>query len=145
MGGCFRRMAKTELNALCSDAVEATGERMLRIRTARAPKCYAFRYRSSRFLLKTIINRFLNAKTLSGFDSPHCFIKKEKHTPLGMLLFFWWRRRFTFHYRVICYMDNLGVWGVVSGMARLSINEFECNFICFFICLTAFIFAMYRK
>jgi hypothetical protein len=23
------------------------------------------------FLLKTIINRFLNAKTLSGFESPH--------------------------------------------------------------------------
>ena len=36
---------------------------------ARRPKSFAFQYPSPIFLLKTIINRFLNAKTLSGFDS----------------------------------------------------------------------------
>ena len=33
---------------------------------ARRPKSFAFQYPSHNFLLKTIINRFLNAKTFSG-------------------------------------------------------------------------------
>ena len=43
---------------------------MLCIRIAHRPNGYAIRYPFRNFLLKTIINRFLNAKTPLEFEPP---------------------------------------------------------------------------
>ena len=53
--------------------------------TALRPKRPAFWYPFRTFLLKTIIYRFLYAKTLSGFES-HLFLCTKKAIPYGIAL-----------------------------------------------------------
>ena len=51
------------------------------------------RYRSSPFLLKTIINCFLNAKTPTGFEPPRFYCKQKIHLPDGKCIFYLRPRR----------------------------------------------------
>ena len=70
--------------------VEAGGEAMpCTACTLDDPNASHFGTRLRAYALKTIINRFLNAHTLSGFDSPHCISKQnKKRTPCGVLFTF---------------------------------------------------------
>ena len=77
----------------CSDEVEAGVEAVpCTACTLDDPNASHFGTRLRAYSLKTIINRFRDACTLSGFDSPAHLHRKQKHHPKWVVLSLWWRR-----------------------------------------------------